>query len=104
MRFYNISYLARLNFENHLYGHFRHYNKSRDLLSHRIGLSVVISRELNRWGKRYEGHDTKYDIIIIIHLDMLDFRHLSLISATTTIAVFPTLVPRMNICSDIEIS
>ena len=35
---------------------------------------------------------------------MLDFRHLSLISDTTTIAVFPTLVPRMNICSDIEIS
>ena len=97
---YEILCLARLHFENHLYGQFRHYNKSRDLLSHRIGLSVVISRELNRWGKRYEGHDTKYDIII--HLDMLDFRHLTLISATTTIAVFPTLVPRMNICSDME--
>ena len=97
---YEILCLARLHFENHLYGQFRHYNKSRDLLSHRIGLSVVISRELNRWGKRYEGHDTKYDIII--HLDMLDFRHLTLISATTTIAVFPTLVPRMNICNDRE--
>lgn len=43
---------------------------------------------------------TSYDIIVF--LGMLDFPQLSLISATTTTARFPTLVPQMNICNDME--
>ena len=103
-RNYMCFYPVRLNFENHLYGHFRHYNKSRDLLSHRIGYqwptigskTVIISRELNRWEKDMNV-TTEYDIIIF--LDMLDFPRLTLISATTTIALFPTLGNQMTICT-----